>query len=119
MKTLIVLLLLCSMSSTAIAASDACTAKVLAQAGLIKATSQDIVRTTDDALDMRLDKVTDQVISEAEQKEAAAALEILMAVRNLQQSPNDPAAPIIAELCKNKLSVQKTIATIQYPAVLP
>lgn len=110
MKTHIVLLILCSMSSTALAARDACTAKVLAQAGLIKATSQDIVRSTDDALDMRLDKFTDRDISEAEQKEAAAALEILTAVRNLQQSPNDPGAPIIAELCKNNLSVQKTVA---------
>ncbi len=110
MKTLLVLLILCSMSSTALAAHDTCTAKVLAQAGLIKATSQDIVRTTDDAIDMRLDKFTDRDITEAEQKEAAAALELLNAVRNLQQSPNEPGAPIIAELCKNKFSVQKTVA---------
>lgn len=107
MKTLITFFFLCSVSSNAFAAHVTCAEKVLAQAGLIEATSEDFLRTNDES---QPEGASDREITEAEQKQSAAAFEILTAVHNLQLAPNDPPAPIITQLCKNNLSVHKTIA---------
>ena len=60
MKVITVLTMLLIINSTSFAsAQDACTKEVLQRAPLVKATSQDIIRTTDDALDLRIDKFAD------------------------------------------------------------
>ena len=97
MKLFMTLTVLLSINSTCFArAHDACTDKVLAHASMIEETSQDYVQSTPD-------------------KQTIRAQQLLSAVRELQKSPDVASAsatqnPILSDLCKNGLSVQKTIA---------
>lgn len=96
MKVFMTLTVLLSINSTCFAwTHDACTAKVLAHASMIEETSQDYVESAQD-------------------KQTIRAQALLSAVRELQKSPDTGISatqnPILNDLCKNGLSVQKTIA---------
>lgn len=116
MKVMMFLTVLVTINSTAFASSnEACTSEVLKRASMVKATAQDIVRTTDDALDQRLDQFGDQQINAAELTESTKASELIQAIRELQLASKDGVppkgrpAPLVSELCKNMFSVQKTV----------
>ena len=117
MKVMIFLTVLMTINSTAFASSnEACASEVLKRASMVKATAQDIVRSTDDALDQRIDQFGDQKINDTERAESAKAAELIQAIRELQLGSKDGVppkgrpAPLVSELCKNTFSVQKTVS---------